>query len=287
MPFEAAKRFDEGAIAQGGEAGNAQIDPDPCCRCRMHRCRHLALGLETDVPVTGLPADGAVFDYADNRAGLAKFDPAQLGRQLHPPTVKLAVFGEVDEADAVAVTAFFLKAGAFSGQLGIEKTLPGRVQILQLLLQVIGIGLCQPLCLRLLLPSRDPLGHRLIARHALILSSIGVIAPCQCLVPDKTCMPDQYAQTRILVGGHIETEFETLAYHHKTMIALFTVYNDSTSRLTAAPHSPHTCIGVGTCGFWDGVEHNEHIRRQCTDHRQYSSGTAEPSLACRQRLRQD
>jgi hypothetical protein len=34
MPFEAAKRFGEGAIAQGGEAGNAQIDPDPRCWLR-------------------------------------------------------------------------------------------------------------------------------------------------------------------------------------------------------------------------------------------------------------
>src|SRR5690554_4718355 len=103
----------------------------------MHRCRHLALGLETDVPAASFPAHGAVFDRTQNRAGLAEFDPAQLGWQLYPPAVQLAVFGEVDEADAVAVTALFLEAWPLCLQLGIETALPGRVQILQLLLQVI------------------------------------------------------------------------------------------------------------------------------------------------------
>jgi hypothetical protein len=190
------------------------------------------------------------FDRTQNRAGLAEFDPAQLGRQFHPPSVQLAVFGEVDEADAVTVTAFFLEAGPLRLQLGIKTPLPGRVQILQFLLQVIGIGLFQPFRLRLPLPCRDPLGHRLVAWDALILGQIGVIAPCQGLVPDEACMPDQHAQTRILFRVHTETELETLAYDHETIIAQYTVQNDSIGRLTAAQHSPHTFIGVGTLRKW-------------------------------------
>ena len=104
------------------------------------------------------------------RAGLPKLDPAQLRWQLHPPTVQLAAFGEVDEAYAVTVTRLFLEAGQLRLQLGIETALPGGIQILEFLLQVIVISLFQPLRFRLSLPRRDSLGHRLIARHALILS---------------------------------------------------------------------------------------------------------------------
>jgi hypothetical protein len=57
-------------------------------------------------------------------------------------------------------------------------------------------------------------------------------------------MPDQHAQTRILFRVHIETELETLAYDHETIIPQYTVQNDSIGRLAAAPH--HTFIGVGT-----------------------------------------
>jgi hypothetical protein len=63
-------------------------------------------------------------------------------------------------------------------------------------------------------------------------------------------MPDQNAQARILFRVHIETELETLADNHETIIAQYTVQNDSTGRLAAAPHSPHTFIGVGTLRKW-------------------------------------
>jgi hypothetical protein len=56
-------------------------------------------------------------------------------------------------------------------------------------------------------------------------------------------MPDQHAQTRILIRADIETELETLADNHETIIAQYTVQNDSIGRLAAAPH---TFIGVGT-----------------------------------------
>ena len=72
MPLEAAKRFSEGAIAQGGEAGNDQINPDPWCQLQIRQCRHLALGLESNVPVTVVPTDGAVFNRTDDPSGIAE-----------------------------------------------------------------------------------------------------------------------------------------------------------------------------------------------------------------------
>jgi hypothetical protein len=73
-------------------------------------------------------------------------------------------------------------------------------------------------------------------------------------------MPDQNAQARILFRVHIETELETLADNHETIIAQYTVQNDSTGRLAAAPHSPHTFIGVGTLRKWGwGLLHRSPI----------------------------
>jgi hypothetical protein len=65
-------------------------------------------------------------------------------------------------------------------------------------------------------------------------------------------MPDQHAQTRILFRADIETELETLAYHHKVIIARLAVYNDSIGRLAAAPHYPTPSSVWVPCGFFDG-----------------------------------
>nr|WP_234932859.1 hypothetical protein [Aeromonas caviae] len=56
---------------------------------------------------------------------------------------KAAILVEVDEPDSVAVVAFFLEYGCLGGEFLIKAAHPRAMQILELLLEVVGICLGQ------------------------------------------------------------------------------------------------------------------------------------------------
>ena len=187
----------------------------------MRRLGHLPFGLETDEPVTAFKAHGAVLDGADDLAGFAEAHPAESGWQLHPPIVDLAVFLEVDEPNAVSGLALFLEARALRAFHLLEIPLPGGIQVFELLLQVVGVGLFQPFGVRLPLPGRDPLGHRLIPRHVLAFGIRCLIALRQGLVPDKPGVTTEHPQAGTLRVSGIQSEFEALAYNHRSVCSIF------------------------------------------------------------------
>ncbi|QQA60942.1 hypothetical protein JC965_25385 [Aeromonas caviae] len=109
----------------------------------MNWLKRLLLDLKGDIPVPGCLADGRVFNFPFNWLGLTELDPRQPGRQLHATLFKAAILVEVDEPDSVAVVAFFLEYGCLGGEFLIKAAHPRAMQILELLLEVVGICLGQ------------------------------------------------------------------------------------------------------------------------------------------------
>lgn len=148
VALEAVEGREDGAIAQGGEAHDAEVDTDR--RTLVEGDLDLALGLDRGEPFAVGLADRDVLRGAQHLAAVAVAQPAELGQEQAAIRLVELELLRIGIAEAVLRAALLLeprKVGALGEEVGI-----GPLQVLEGLLQRMYRGLREPRRFRAIAP---------------------------------------------------------------------------------------------------------------------------------------
>ncbi len=234
MLFEAAQRFNEAAIAQGGEANNPHVYANGAGGC-WNGLFDFALSLDTGEPLaTGL-TDGDVFGCTQNVSAVAITNPAQLWKL--DAAVVLVNIEALRKPEAVAGTTFFETwvACAF-----FKEVFECSLGIFERLLQGLRGRFFEPR--ELFLPFWKAICHIDITDELAACLKVGFLN-IQSLVVDKPTCPGEAAHIALLLAVWHQLEFECLQAFH------FFLFKKSSiaRRISSATESP-VCF-ANSCSF--------------------------------------
>ena len=203
--FEAIDRLDHLfslTVPQGGKANDTCVDPYRC-RGRVAHLRHGTLGLNRDVPMTGLATDCAVLDKAFDLLAFSVIQPAKLGQENTLIDLIQLDLLAIRETKAVIPTSFFEDRECCSF---FEEILVGAVEVLQSMLQRVNRRGFEPGRIRAIAPVGEQFGHRHVL-NVLAASITIFLLKRQGLIENESNHAGELAQLSLLLAVWIDPEF--------------------------------------------------------------------------------
>lgn len=208
VAFEAIERCVDRAIAQGGEAGNTEVDANGSAL--RQRGFHFTAGLDRDMPFARAQADGDVAQLAEHRPTVAIAQPAQLGQK--DPAVGLIQLDllrvGVTEAVALALALEAWEVGAL-----LEEVPVGFFEVFEGMLQRMNGRFFQPDRFGAVAPGGQLPGHRHIADELAAGFAVGLLQR-QGLVEHEPTGAGEAVHQALLFAGRHQFVFESLESLH-------------------------------------------------------------------------
>lgn len=136
--LQSIQRLHQFALGRGRKHTHAPVDAD--CRCSPgHRVGNLELHLENDIPPVGFAGGGGLFNRTWDFTAFVEPDPADFGQ------VDAAVFDlySLREAEAVVPALLFEPGQSLKRLVRVESVREGPGQVLEFLLENLGMGFGQ------------------------------------------------------------------------------------------------------------------------------------------------